>query len=70
MTAYQAIISSSTPFTDLTVWLYKIAQHFVNNLAPIVKAQYLAEHTDHNQMVNICLWSVNCSTPTLSPYSG
>jgi hypothetical protein len=53
MTAYQAIISSSTPFTDLTVWLYNIAQHFVNNLAPIVKAQYLAEHTDHNQMVDI-----------------
>ena len=50
---HQALISSATPFSDCTRWPYNVAQHFVNNLAPIIKTQYLAEYHDHNQMVDM-----------------
>jgi hypothetical protein len=50
---HQALISSATPFSDCTRWPYNVAQHFVNNLAPIIKTQYLAEYHDHNQMVDL-----------------
>jgi hypothetical protein len=50
---HQALISSATPFSDCTRWPYNVAQHFVNNLAPITKTQYLAEYHDHNQMVDL-----------------
>ncbi|EED86349.1 predicted protein, partial [Thalassiosira pseudonana CCMP1335] len=50
---HQALISSATPFSDCTRWPYNVAQHFVNNLAPIIKTHYLAEYHDHNQMVDM-----------------
>jgi hypothetical protein len=53
VTYHQALILSATPFSDCTRWPYNIAQHFVNNLAPIIKMQYLAEYHDHNQMVDL-----------------
>jgi hypothetical protein len=48
---HQALISPATPFSDCTHWPYNVAQHFVNNLAPIIKTQYVAEYHDQNQMV-------------------
>jgi hypothetical protein len=53
VTYHQAPISSATPFSDCTRWPYNVAQHFVNNLAPIIKTQYLAEYHDNNQMVDM-----------------